>query len=60
MVLYQLSVPGVQLIWIVGQGPPALAAGAGGVCLDNFLSSVNSLIYLHLWETARYIASKGR
>ena len=47
---------GVLLIWmIVGQGPIALAVGAGGGCLDIF-----SLIYLFsflspsLWETARY------
>ena len=47
---------GVLLIWIlVGQGPIALAIGAGGGCLDVF-----SLIYhfsFHspsLWETARY------
>ena len=47
---------GVLLVWmIVGQGPIALAVGAGGGCLDIF-----SLIYLFsflspsLWETARY------
>ena len=47
---------GVLLIWIlVGQGPIALAIGAGGGCLDVF-----SLIYHFsflspsLWETARY------
>ena len=47
---------GVLLIWIiVGQGPIALAVGAGGGCLDIF-----SLIYHFsflspsLWETARY------
>ena len=47
---------GVLLVWmIVGQGPVALAAGAGGGCLDIF-----SLIYLFcflspsLWETTRY------
>ena len=47
---------GVLLDWmIVGQGPIALAVGAGGGCLDIF-----SLIYLFcflspsLWETARY------
>ena len=55
-VLGKLSVPGVLLIWIiVGQGPIALAIGAGGGCLDIF-----SLIYHFsflspsLWETARY------
>ena len=47
---------GVLLIWIiVGQGPVALAVGAGGGCLDIF-----SLVYPFsplspsLWETARY------
>ena len=41
MVLGKLLVPGVLLTWIiVGQGPSALAEGAGGGCLDIF-----SLIY---------------
>ena len=41
MVLGKLPVPGVLLIWmIVGQGPIALAVGAGGGCLDIF-----SLVY---------------
>ena len=47
---------GALLIWIiVGQGPTALAVGAGGGCFDNF-----TLIYPFfplspsLWETARY------
>ena len=47
---------GVLLIWIiVGQGPIALAVGAGWGCLDIF-----SLVYhffflsLSVWETARY------
>ena len=41
--------PGVLLIWIrVGQGPSALAVGAGGGCLDTFLSSVFSLLFLPL------------
>ena len=47
---------GVLLIWIlVGQGPVALAVGAGGGCLNIF-----SLIYPFsplspsFWETARY------
>ena len=46
----------VLLIWIlVGQGPTALAVGAGGGCLDIF-----TLVYHFspfspsLWETARY------
>ena len=47
---------GVLLIWFgVGQGPTALAVGAGGGCVDIF-----TLIYPFiplspsLWETARY------
>ena len=40
---------GVLLIWIrVGQGPTALAVGAGGGCLDIFLSSVIFLFFLPL------------
>ena len=46
MVLGKRLVPGRPAIWItVGQGPPALAVGAGRGCLD---------IYSSLWETARY------
>ena len=48
--------PGRPTIWItVGQGPTALAVGAGGGCLEIF-----TLIYPFfplspsLWETARY------
>ena len=38
MVLGYLPVPGRPTIWIpVGQGPTALAAGAGGGCLDIFI-----------------------
>ena len=37
MVLGKLQVPGRPTIWIiVGQGPTALAVGAGGGCLDIF------------------------
>ena len=37
MVLGKLPVPGRPTIWItVGQGPTALAVGAGGGCLDIF------------------------
>ena len=40
---------GVLLIWYrVGQGPTALAIGAGGGCLDIFLSSFISLFFLPL------------
>ena len=56
MVLGKLPVPGRPTILItVGQGPIALAEGAGGDCLNIFI-----LIYpfspfsLSLWETARY------
>ena len=56
MVLGKLPVPGRPTILIrVGQGPTALAVGAGEGCLDIF-----TLIYLFssispsLWETARY------
>ena len=56
MVLGTLPVPGRPTIWMtVGQGPIALAVGAGGGCLDIF-----TLLYLFssfspsLWETARY------
>ena len=39
MVLGKLPVPGRPTIWvIVGQGPIALAVGAGGGCLNIFLS----------------------
>ena len=56
MVLGKLPVPGRPTAWILeGQGPIALAVGAGGRCLDIF-----TLLYLFsplsptLWETARY------
>ena len=46
---------GVLLIWIiVGQGPTALTAGAGGVVWTFFLSSIMSLFFSpFLWETDR-------
>ena len=38
MVLSKLPVPGRPTIWMtVGQGPIALAVGAGGGCLDIFI-----------------------
>ena len=56
MVLGKLPVPGRPTILItVGQGPTALAVGAGGGSLDSF-----ALLYLFsplspsLWEMARY------
>ena len=46
---------GVLLILIiVGQGPTALAVGAVGVVWIFFRSSIISLFFLPLWETARY------
>ena len=56
VVLGKHPVPGRPIVWIiVGQGPIALAVGAGGVWWDIF-----TLLYLisplspSLWETARY------
>ena len=50
MVLGKLPVPGRPTIWItVGQGPTALAVGAGGGCLDILLSSIISLLFLPLF-----------
>ena len=56
MVLGKLPVPGRPTIWItVGQGPTALAVGAGGGCLDIFsLIYPLSILSPSLWETARY------
>ena len=56
MVLGKLPVPGRPTIWmIVGQGPIALAIGAGGGCLDIFtLLYPFSRLSPSLWEMARY------
>ena len=55
MVLGKLPVPGRPTILItVGQGPIALAVGAGGVDWTFLLSSVLSPLSPSLWETARY------
>ena len=56
MVLGKLPVPGRPTIWItVGQGPTALAVGAGEGCLDLFtLIYPFSLLSPCLWETTRY------
>ena len=57
MVLSKLPVPGRPTFWIiVGQGPIALAVGAGGGgCLDIFtLHYPFSPLSPFLWETARY------
>ena len=54
MVLGKLPVPGRPTIWmIVGQGPTALAVGAGGVVWTFLLLSIFSLSP-PLWETAQY------
>ena len=54
MVLGKLPVPGRPTIRItVGQGPTALAVGAGGGCLDIFtLIYPFSPLSPSLWETA--------
>ena len=50
MALCNLPVPGRPTIWmIVGQGPTALAVGAGGVVWTFFLSSIHSLLCLPLF-----------
>ena len=56
MVLGKLPVPGHPTIWmILGQGPIALAIGAGGGCLDIFtLLYPFSPLSPSLWEMARY------
>ena len=56
MVLGKLPVTGRPTIWIrVGQGPTALAVGAGGGCLDIFtLDYPFCPLSPSLWETARY------
>ena len=49
MVLCKLPVPGRPTIWItVGQGPSALAVGAGGGCLDIF-TLIYSFLFLPLF-----------
>ena len=56
MVLGKLPVPGRPTILItVGQGPIALAVGAGGGGLDIFTLIYPSFPFSpSLWETARY------
>ena len=55
MILGKLPVPGRPTIWMtVGQGPPALAVGAGGGCLEIFtLIYPFSLLSPSLWEMAQ-------
>ena len=53
MVLGKLPVPGRPTILItVGQGPVALAVGAGGGWFGHFYSHLSFLLFLPLWETA--------
>ena len=55
MMLGKLPVPEVLLIWIrVGQGPTALAVGAGGVFGHFSLVYHFSFLSPPPWETARY------
>ena len=52
MVLGKLPGPGRPTIWMtVGQGPSALAVGAGGGYLDIFTLYLFSPISPSLWET---------
>ena len=65
MVLGKLPVPGRPTIWIsVGQGPTALAVGAGGVVWTFLLSTILSLLFLPLFgrrpDIDRNTVSKGR
>ena len=55
MVLGKLPGPGRPTIWMtVGQGPTALAVGAGGGRLEIFTLYLFFHISPSLWETARY------
>ena len=48
--LGKLPVPGRPTIWIrVGQGPTALAVGAGGVVWTFLLSTIISVLFLPLF-----------
>ena len=50
MVLGKLPVPGRSTIWtIVGQGPIALAVGAGGGLFGHFYSPLFFLLFLPLF-----------
>ena len=55
MELGKPPMPGRPTIWIrVGQGPTALAVGAGGGCLGIFTLIYSFFPLSPLWETARY------
>ena len=50
MVLGKLPIPGRPTIWITeGQGPSALAVGAGGGCLDIFALIYPFFLFLPLF-----------
>ena len=50
MVLGKLTVPGRPTIWnTIGQGPIALAVGAGGVVWTFLHSSILSFLFLPLF-----------
>ena len=50
MVLDKLPVPGRPTVWIiVGQGPTALAVGAGGGLFGYFYSHLSFLLFLPLF-----------
>ena len=56
MVLCKLPVWGILLIWSrVGQGPTALAVGAGGGCLHIF-----SLVYHFAFLSLFFLLLSGR
>ena len=56
MVLGELPVPGRPTIWSsVGQGPTALAVGAGGGCLEFLLPSILSFLFLPLFGRRLHI-----
>ena len=61
MVLGKLPVPGRPTIWItIGQGPTALAVGAGGGCLDIFtLIYPFFLLSPSLWEAAEILSQRA-
>ena len=64
-VLGKLPVPVRPTVWItVGQGPTALAVGAGGVVWTFLLSSILSLLFFPLFrrqpDIDRNTVSKGR
>ena len=50
MVLGKLPMPECPTIWVtVGQGPTALAVGAGGVCFGHFYSPLSFLSSFSLY-----------